>query len=380
MRFYKLVFVAIFISCFYSCNNSKSEVVLIDVANFKKQLNNKSVSLYTLKNSNGFTAQITNYGARVVALWTPDKNGGFQDVVWGYNSIDEYLNSSDVYCGPIVGRYGNRISKGKFTLKDSTYQLTLNNKENHLHGGTNGFYKKVWEAHKTQINGNDALELSYLSIDGEEGYPGNLTIKVTYIVTNKNELKILYEARTDATTIINPTSHCYFNLTGTSSNTILDHFLQINANTFTPTDETLIPTGEFTKVENTPFDFRKSTKIGLRINDDNQQLKFGKGYDHNFVIDKTLGSYEKIAEIYALDTGISMSIHTNQPGLQFYSGNFMKGKLVGKRGDKHNYRSGFALEAQNFPDAPNHLNFPSAILASNDVYKQQTTYSFSIIK
>lgn len=378
MKIYKVIFL-LFIIQICACKKDTKPVELIPTANFKSNLDGKATSIYTLQNKNGMAVQITNYGARVVALWVPDKEGNFKDVVWGYHTLEEYLKSSDIYCGPIVGRFGNRIANGQFKLNDSIYQLTINNKKNHLHGGTNGFYKKVWDAKTTTIKGNDALELSYFSKDGEEGYPGNLNITVTYIITEENELKINYAARTDAATIINPTSHCYFNLTGSSENSILDHILEINAKEFTPTDDTLIPTGEFTKVVGTPFDFTKPAKIGLRINETNQQLKYGKGYDHNFVIDKPLGSFQKIAEVYSPKTGISMSVETDQPGLQFYSGNFMKGKLVGKRGNKHNYRSGFAFEAQNFPDAPNHSNFPSAVLKPKEMYIQKTMYSFNIV-
>lgn len=379
MKFYKII-ILLFIIQIYGCSKELEPIELIPAANFESKVDDKSTSLYTIQNKNGMAVQITNYGARVVALWVPDNEGNFKDVVWGYTTLDEYLKSSDIYCGPIVGRFGNRIANGQFVLKDSTYQLTINNKKNHLHGGTNGFYKKVWKARPISIKGNDALELSYYSKDGEEGYPGNLNITVTYTVTQENQLKIHYAARTDATTIINPTSHCYFNLTGSSQNSILDHVLKVNAKQFTPTDNTLIPTGILKSVIGTPFDFTEPTPIGLRVNQENEQLKFGKGYDHNFVIDKNLGSYEKIATVFSPKSGISMSISTNQPGLQFYSGNFMKGKLVGKRGDKHNYRSGFAFEAQNFPDAPNHPNFPSAILNPDQVYIQTTTYGFSIKK
>lgn len=378
MKIYK-VLLLLFLFQNLACKKDLEPVELILAVNFESKVDGKLTNLYTLQNKNGMTVQITNYGARVVALWVPDKKGNFKDVVWGYNSLDEYLMSSDIYCGPIVGRFGNRIANGQFRLNDSTYQLTINNKKNHLHGGTNGFYRKVWDAKSITIKGNDALELSYFSKDGEEGYPGNLNITVTYMVTQENELKINYAARTDKPTIINPTSHCYFNLTGSSENSILEHVLEINAKEFTPTDNTLIPTGELAKVADTPFDFKKPTKIGSRINEENKQLEFGKGYDHNFVIDKPSDFYGKIAEVYSPKTGILMSLRTDQPGLQFYSGNFMKGKLVGKRGDKHNYRSGFAFEAQNFPDAPNHSNFPSAVLNPNETYSQKTTYSFNII-
>jgi aldose 1-epimerase len=352
----------------------------VNAKKFQAQVDGKMTSLYTLKNKNGMTVQITNYGARVVSLWVPDRKGDFQDVVWGFESIADYLASSDIYCGPIVGRFGNRIDKGKFALNGKKYEVTLNNNGNHLHGGTNGFYAKVWDAKSVTIEGNEALELTYFSKDGEEGYPGNLTIKVTYVVTADNSLKLQYSATTDKTTIINPTSHCYFNLSGTSKNTILKHVLSINAQQFTPTNAELIPTGELRNLKGTPLDFNTPTAIGDRIDNKYEQLLFGKGYDHNFVINKPMGSYGKIAEIYSPESGVLMTVQSDQPGVQFYSGNFMKGNLIGKGGDDHNYRTGFALETQNFPDAPNHPNFPSAVLEPKQTYTQTTSYTFGIIK
>ena len=359
---------------------SQNKIKCIPATNFQTVINGRQTSLYTLTNSNGMTVQITNYGARVVALWVPDKNGDFQDVVWGYNSIQEYLKSTDIYCGPIVGRYGNRINKGQFTLNNTAYQLTLNNNGNHLHGGTGGFENKVWDAKVTPINGNQAVTLSYTSPNGEEGYPGNVIIHVTYMVTENNELTIKYSATTDAPTIINPTSHCYFNLTGTAANTILEHKLKINALKYTPVTKGLIPTGELLHVKGTPLDFTKFTAIGKYINVTNEQLALGKGYDHNYVLNKKLGKMGEAAEIYSDQTGIIMKVITDQPGLQFYSGNFMDGTLTGKRGDIHAFRTGFALEAQNYPDAPNHPNFPSTVLLPNQTYTQCTSYAFNIKK
>jgi aldose 1-epimerase len=358
----------------------QNKVELIPADNFKTTVNNQQTALYTLTNSKGMTIQITNYGARVVALWVPDNKGIFQDVVWGYSSIQEYLKSTDIYCGPIVGRYGNRINKGQFKLNNTAYQLTINNNGNHLHGGTKGFECRVWDAKYVDVDGNKGLKLSYVSPDGEEGYPGNLTISVTYIVTEMNELTIKYSATTDAPTIVNPTSHCYFNLSGTTANTILSHKLKINALKYTPVATGLIPTGELLVVKGTPLDFTKFTAIGARINVTNGQLTLGKGYDHNYVLNKKAKKMGEVAEIYSNQTGISMKVITDQPGLQFYSGNFMDGTLTGKRGDIHAYRTGFALEAQNYPDAPNHKNFPTAVLKPNETYCQTTTYAFSIKK
>jgi aldose 1-epimerase len=379
MMKYKVVLMILLL--YFNVHGQKMNTIkALNAKKFQTQVDGKMTSLYTLKNKKGMTVQITNYGARVVSLWVPDRKGNFQDVVWGFESIGEYLTASDIYCGPIVGRFGNRIDKGKFALNDKKYELTLNNNGNHLHGGTNGFYAKVWDAKSVTIEGNEALELTYFSKDGEEGYPGNLTIKVTYIVTADNSLKLQYSATTDKTTIINPTSHCYFNLSGTSKNTILKHVLSINAQQFTPTNAELIPTGELRNLKGTPLDFNTPTAIGDRIDNKYEQLLFGKGYDHNFVINKPMGSYDKIAEIYSPESGVLMMVHSDQPGVQFYSGNFMKGNLIGKWGDDHNYRTGFALETQNFPDAPNHPNFPSAVLEPKQTYTQTTSYTFGIIK
>jgi aldose 1-epimerase len=374
------IFLIIFFLNFVSQGQSSNLVKEIPSSNFQTVVDGKSTNLFTLKNKNGAVVQITNYGARVVSLWVPDRAGNFQDVVWGFETITEYLNSSDIYCGPIVGRFGNRIDKGKFAVGGKQYQLTINNNENHLHGGTNGFYSKVWDSKSVRIKGNEALELTYFSKDGEEGYPGNLTIKVTYVLKEDNSLTLLYSATTDKTTIINPTSHCYFNLSGTAKNTILDHVLFINAKKFTPTNKGLIPTGKIQNLKSTPLDFSTPTAIGKRIDYKNEQILFAKGYDHNYVLDKPIGVYAEVAKIYSPESGISMSVSTDQPGLQFYSGNFMQGDLKGKQGDIHNYRTGIALEAQNFPDAPNHTNFPSAVLKPKQVYKQTTCYSFNVVK
>lgn len=366
---------------FSACTSSKKTVQLLPESNFDTVLVNQKVSLYTLKNTSGVTAQFTNYGARLVDLWVPDKNGNFQDVVWGYGSIKDYLNATDLFAGPIVGRYGNRIGKGQFSIDGKSYQLTLNNNGNQLHGGAKGFFTKVWTTNQFKNDkGEDALEMTYLSPAGEEGYPGNLTIKVTYTLTDKNELAINYEATCDSATIINPTSHVYFNLHGTSAESTNTHVLIIYADKYTPTDSLLIPTGEIASIDSTPLDFRKPTVIGERINDNFMALKYGKGYDHNFVLNKKPGEMKLAAEVYEPSSGIDMKITTDQPGIQFYSGNFMDGVDTGKRGEKHNYRSGIVLETQNFPDAPNHQNFPSSVLKPGQTYKQVAIYSFEVKK
>ena len=376
-----LLSICILTLAFSACTNNKKTVELFPERNFDTIVDSKKVAIYTIKNANGMAAQFTNYGARLVDLWVPDKNGKLKDVVWGFENIKGYLNANDLYAGPIVGRFGNRIGKGQFTVDGKSYQLTLNNNGNHLHGGTNGFYKKVWDARSFKNEkGEDALELSYLSPAGEEGYPGNLKIKVIYAITANNELTINYEATTDASTIINPTSHVYFNLHGTTAQSSNSHILTIFADKYTPTDSLLIPTGEIVTVENTPLDFRKPTAVGERIKTDFMALKYGKGYDHNFVLNKKAGEMSLAAEVYEPATGIVMKVSTDQPALQFYSGNFMDGKDTGKRGDVHNYRTGIALEAQNYPDAPNHANFPSAVLKPGETYKQSSIYAFEVKK
>ena len=374
-----VLFPILILLCFSGCQSSSKTNELLSEKNFQANVKGKQTALYTLKNRNGMVVQLTNYGARVVALYVKDKSQHLQDVVWGYPSIQEYLHSSDIYCGPIVGRFGNRIGKGQFSLDGKNYQLTLNNHGNHLHGGTNGFESKVWDAQfiKTKV-GKEAVKMSYLSLDGEEGYPGNLKISVTYSLTDSNELRIEYEATTDAPTVINPTSHCYFNLHGTSSKSTNSHILQINADKYTPTDSLLIPTGEIASLNRTPLDFRTPTEIRKRINDSFEALKFGKGYDHNFIANKKDGGLSLLATVYEPSTGIVMKVMSDQPAIQFYSGNFMNGKDKGKRNEKHNYRTGIALEAQNYPDSPNNSNFPSSVLRPGEKYKQTTIYQFEV--
>lgn len=367
---------------FSACTSKpKTNVELLPESNFDTTLVDQKVSLYTLKNEKGMTAQFTNYGARMVSLWVPDKDGKFQDVVWGYQSIKDYLNATDFFAGPIVGRYGNRIGKGQFTIEGKSYQLTLNNNGNQLHGGANGFFTKVWNARPfVNEKGEESLEMTYLSPDGEEGYPGNLTIKVIYAITASNELTINYEATSDSVTIINPTSHCYFNLHGTTTQSTNTHILSIDADMYTPTDSLLIPTGVLDSLVNTPLDFKTPTAIGERIGADFLALKYGLGYDHNFILNKKAGEIKEAAVVYEPSTGIVMKVLTDQPALQFYSGNFMDGVDTGKRGEKHNYRSGIALETQNFPDAPNHDNFPSSVLKPGETYKHVAIYAFEVKK
>ena len=372
------------VTCAGCCGNKGTGIELLQEEAFNKTADGKVISLYTLENSNGMTVQLTNYGARIAALWVPSSDGSFKDVVWGYYSADAYLNAKDKYSGPVVGRYGNRIKDGKFTLDGKEYQLTVNENGNQLHGGKGGFSTRIWDAEQfTDAAGNPAVKMTLLSKDGEEGYPGNLTISVTYTLTPENEVVIDYNATTDAPTILNPTSHVYYNLHGTSAKSTDSHLMTIYADGYTPTDAELIPTGEIAPVEGTPMDFRTATAIGARMDTpDFEPLRLGKGYDHNWVLNKTTDGTHTgahiAAEVYEPETGIVMKIYTDQPGLQFYAGQGMDGKETGKRGDIHNVRSGIALETQNFPDAPNHENFPSSVLRPGETYTQHTVYAFSL--
>lgn len=333
------------------------------------------VRLYTLGNGRGMTAEIITYGAIVVSLTAPDKDGEFDDVVLGYDNLADYIKVTP-YFGAIVGRYGNRIDKGKFTLDGTTYRLATNDGENHLHGGIKGFDKVVWQDEPVDRSDAVGVKLSYLSEDGEEGYPGNLKVSVTYLLTDRNELRIEYEATTDEATPINVTHHGYFNLTGGRRN-ILGHELMLNADRFTPVDEGLIPTGELRPVEGTPMDFRKRTPIGARIDDDYEQLQFGGGYDHNWVLNKKGDAMTLAAEVYEPTTGRLMTVRTTEPGVQFYAGNFLDGTITGKDGVVYTHRYGFCLETQHYPDSPNKPDFPSTILRPGRVHKTTTVYAFS---
>jgi aldose 1-epimerase len=341
-------------------------------------INGKEIDIYTLTNKNNLEAKIINYGAILVSLIVPDRDGNFRDVVTGFNSLDGYTNDKSFF-GATVGRYGNRIAKGKFKLEGIEYQLTINDGENHLHGGTSGFYKAVWNAEPLESPRGPSLKLTLVNPDGDEGYPGTVTMSLRYTLTNDNELEIKYEGTTDKPTVMNPTHHSYFNLSGDFNNTILDHELLIDADSITPVDKTLIPTGEIISVENTPMDFRKSTSIGLHINDDYEQLKYGKGYDHNWVLNNySKGRVRKVASLYDSKSGTMMEVITDQPGLQFYSGNFLNGTISGKDKVTYKYRSALCLEAQHYPDSPNKPNFPSVILRPEEIYKQTTIYKFLV--
>ncbi len=342
---------------------------------FGKTADGKKVEIYTLTNSKGAEARIMTYGATVVSLKMPDRKGVFDDVVLGYDTLKGYLNNT-FYIGAIVGRYGNRIAKGKFTLNGKEYSLVQNNNGNHLHGGTKGFDKVVWKAKPLADKDAAGLELDYLSKDGEEGYPGNLKVKVIYTLTENNELKIDYEATTDNDTVLNLTNHSYFNLAGAGSGNILDQLMQINADRFTPTDSVSIPTGALQSVKSTPFDFTAPTAIGARIEQMDEQLKFGSGYDHNYVLNKDNQSLTLAAKVYEQTGGREMEVLTTEPAMQFYTGNFLA-DIKGKNGKNYGRRDAFCLETQHYPDSPNKPQFPTTVLKPNQKYTQTTIYRFT---
>lgn len=339
---------------------------------FEKNLNGKSISLFTLDNKKGVSIQITNYGARIVSLYVPDNNGLSQDIVLGYDCIEDYLNTENSYFGAIIGRFANRIANAQFTLRDKVYKLNANDSANSLHGGVRGFHDVVWDAH--QIS-DTALELSYVSEDGEEGFPGTLSVKVIYSVGENSEVSITYFATTDTTTVVNLTHHSYFNLRDGGKSSIEGHLLEIPASTYTPINNALIPTGEIETVANTPFDFRIATEIGKRIHQPNEQLQIASGYDHNYVLDGK--DLRKAATVKEPTSGRIMSIVTTQPGLQFYSGNQICSDILGKDTIPYGNRHGFCLETQSFPDSPNQPHFPSTILTPEDTYRSTTIYTFS---
>ncbi len=334
----------------------------------------KPVTLYTLTNPSGAQVAITNYGGIVVSLRVPDREGVLADVVLGFDDVDSYVADTP-YFGALIGRYGNRIANGAFTLNGESYTLPKNNGPNALHGGLKGFDKVVWEARPAA--GGDVLVLEYLSADGEEGYPGTLSSRVTYTWSDDNALKIEYHATTDKPTVINLTNHSYFNLKDAGADTALNHQVTINADRYTPIDDTLIPTGELLSVEGTPFDFREATAIGARIEKENEQLKFGLGYDHNYVLNREGDGLELAVTVYEPDSGRVMEVLTEEPGVQFYSGNFLDGHHVGKGGNAYQQRNAFCFETQHFPDSPNKPQFPTTTLNPGETYSTSTVYRFS---
>ncbi len=363
------------VGCATMSKSTASSTDSINRAPFGKTPDGASVEIYTLRNRNGCEARILTYGGIVQSLKVPDRNGNFGDVVLGFDDFEGYIKN-DPHFGALIGRYGNRIAKGKFTLDGVTYTLALNNGPNHLHGGNKGFDKKVWKAMSLLTPDGPALQLTYFSKDGEEGYPGNLSVTAVYTVTEDNALKLEFTATTDKDTVCNLTHHSYFNLRG--SGNILDHVVYINADQFTPVDSTLIPTGELRPVAGTPFDFRTPTAIGARISDTNyDQIKFANGYDDNWVLNHPPSKLGLAARVSEPTAGRVMEVWTTAPGVQFYTGNFLDGTLTGKGGWVYQFRDGFCFEPQGFPDSPNHPSFPSTGLKPGETYHNTIIYKFS---
>ena len=371
----KLILISIL---FFLCSTNKNFMnqLKIEKKEFGTTEDNVTVYQFVLSNENGMEVSIINYGGIITSLKAKDRHGKYQDIVLGFNSLAPYEDENP-YFGALIGRYGNRIAKGAFRLDDKTYNLDINNAPNHLHGGLKGFHKVVWNPKEIINDTNVSLELTYLSKHMEEGYPGNLDVKVTYTLNNKDELHVLYEAETDKKTIINLTQHSYFNLSGDFSEDILNHEIKINADAFLPVDETLIPTGEIRSVEGSPFDFRNLKLIGRDIDSNDNQIKFGKGYDHCWVINNQDAGLRHVASLYHSQTGRIMEIESDQPGIQFYSGNFLDGTLESKGEGYYNYRTGLCLETQQYPDSPNQKNFPSVVLNPNEKYITKTIFKFS---
>lgn len=361
------------------CSRSTEKTMSTDPVVFGTTPDGKSVMLYTLRNAAGMEAKITNYGGIIVSLTAPDKNGAYADVVLGYDSLAGYIRVTP-YFGALIGRYGNRIGKGQFTLDGTAYQLTVNDGANHLHGGTVGFDKVVWDAKQVTTADGPGLVLTYVSKDGEEGYPGTLTATVTYTLKANNELVMDFAATTDKPTIVNLTAHSYFNLAGaTSGKSILDHLMMIDADRYTPVDNGLITTGELKDVTGSPMDFRTPTAIGARIGADDPQLHLGPGgYDHNWVLNSGGKSLAVNARVVEPVSGRVLEVLSDQPGVQFYSGNFLDGTIVGKGGVKYEFRHGFCLEPQHFPDSPNKPSFPSVRLDPGQKYSATIAYRFSV--
>ena len=358
-----------------SCGEKREEATLSGLmkSDSVSEVEGKPTALYVLKNKNGAEACITNYGGRLVSVMVPDKNGKMTDVVLGYDNIGQYVQSDGNY-GALIGRYGNRINQGKFTLDDIEYTLPQNNGAHCLHGGPQGYHARMWDA--KQLN-DQALELTYLSKDGEAGFPGNLDIKVTYTLTDDNAVGIKYEATTDKKTVVNLTNHSYFNLSGVPGSDVLDQLVMINADNYTPVDSTLIPVG-ISPVDGTPLDLRTPVAIGKQINDPFQQLQFGRGYDLNWVLNTNGDKNVLAAKAYSPTSGIALEVYTNEPGIQFYTGNFMDGKDTGKHGVLYPHRGALCLETQHYPDSPNHPDFPSVVLNPGEKYLSECIYKFTV--
>ena len=357
-----------------SCQTPESPVPMVERTHFGTLPDGEDVERFRLQNTAGAEASIITYGATLVSLATPDRDGLIEDIVLGYDSLAGYLEANP-YFGSIVGRYANRIAEGAFTLDGETYTLARNNGPNHLHGGVKGFDKANWEVEQIIEDTNQVgVSLNYVSTDGEEGYPGTLNVRVTYLLTEDNRLIVDYEATTDKATPVNLTQHAYFNLAGEGS--VEDHHLTLAASHYIPVDSTLIPTGVILSVEGTAFDFRGGKRIGEQIDDEDQQLLYGGGYDHNFVLDRVSGDLILAATVLEPESGRILEVHTTKPGMQFYTGNFLDGSITGKNGVQYGRRSGFCLETQYYPDSPNQPNFPSSILRPGEVYQTQTVFAF----
>ena len=338
----------------------------------------EAVEVYTLTNANGVEVRAITYGGIIISLRVPDKDGRFDDIVLGYDTLDGYLTDNSPYLGALIGRFGNRIGKGTFTLDEETYTLAVNNGPNHLHGGLKGFDKVVWQAESFDDEEGVGVVFTYISPDGEEGYPGTLSVRVTYTLTDQDALIVAYHATTDKATPVNLTQHTYFNLAGAGTKDILGHELTLHASRFTPVDSTMIPTGELRSVAGTPFDFTQPTAIGARIDQQEEQLIWAGGYDHNYVLDAGADSLALAARVYEPTTGRVLEIHTTEPGVQFYTGNFLDGSITGKGGHVYEHRYGFCLETQHFPDSPNQPNFPTTILRPGSAYRSRTVFTFAV--
>jgi aldose 1-epimerase len=358
-------------------SDKTTKSVYIERADYGVTRHGEKVELFTLTNKDGILVHIITFGGRITSLKAADKNGKMENVVLGFDNLEQY-EKPNPYFGALVGRYGNRIAKGKFSLNDREYTLAKNNGENNLHGGLVGFDKVVWKVEGIdESDSSTSLKLSYFSKDTEEGFPGNLKTTVTYTLNKDNSLDILYEATTDKTTVVNLTQHSYFNLSGDFSQLILDHEVEINADKYVPVDGSLIPTGELASVEDTPFDFRKAKLVSEGINAKNEQIKLGGGFDHCWVLNDYPSGYRSVAKAYHSGTGRTLEVFTDEPGIQFYSGNFLDGTLPAPNGATYAKQSGFCLETQHYPDSPNQPNFPSVTLKPGDKYSTKTTFKFS---
>lgn len=377
---YRYTFFPIVIFLILGCQNNKGPSLTDMKINISKdvfgQKDGQDIFLYTLENDQNMSVSITNYGGIITKIKTPDRDGKIADVVLGFNNLNDYLGEHPFF-GAIIGRYGNRIANGKFSIDDQEYTLPINNEPNSLHGGLKGFDKKVWLAKEINDGSLGGIELSTTSRDGEEGYPGKLDITVKYLLSVENELHIEYAATTDKPTVINLTNHSYFNLKGEGSGDVMQHQLMIKASKMTPVNSSLIPSGMLDNVKGTPFDFTSLTPIGERIDEENLQLSHGGGYDHNFVFDDASGKLKEVAMVYEPITGRKLQVFTTEPGVQLYTGNFLDGTLIGKSGRPYQKRHAFCLETQHFPDSPNHAHFPSTRLNPNEVYQSKTVYKFS---